>query len=234
MFDIHQKTSDYISLVVTHECNRICPFCIDKYRGKKEYITYPQVKKCLKFAKEKNIKDVLIVGGEPTLHPDIVLITQTVKDFDFRIIMTTNYSKPNIFKQLDGLVDCFNISFYNQDNLPFQKDIKSDLTISALIHAKQLETKKKLDDFIDKYSEHGHLRFSTLSICNKWTADNFFVPYLNQIDCEWVILFNEIMGQIYRDAIIKRHDLVVNNQASQLYKIHVNGEISKSWERTLF
>lgn len=26
MFDIHKKTDDYMSVVLTHECNKTCPF----------------------------------------------------------------------------------------------------------------------------------------------------------------------------------------------------------------
>ncbi len=85
---------------------------------------------------------------------------------DLKLILTTNYSKPDIIKQLDGIIDNFNISFYNQNILPKQKDFKSDITLNVLLHKKQLNTKDELDNFIDKYKEYGQLKFSTLSICN--------------------------------------------------------------------
>ncbi|MEK7574154.1 MAG: radical SAM protein [Patescibacteria group bacterium] len=231
MFDGKIKTTEYASLVVTHECNKSCPFCIDRYRGRREYITIPIVESSLKIAKEAGIKDILIVGGEPTLHPNIVKIAKTVKRFGFRVILTTNYSNPDAIRRLDGIVDCFNISFYDQKDLPRQSSFISDMTIATLIYKSQLETKEKLDRFIDKYSGIAHLKFSTLSICNKFTKENQAVGYLDELKARKIVLFDEIEGLIYRDCIIKRYDRPINPAAYQSIKIHVDGEISHSWDR---
>jgi organic radical activating enzyme len=231
MFDGKVKTTEYGSLVVTHECNKHCKFCIDKYRGQHEYITLENVNKALTKANEQGLKEILIVGGEPTLHPNIIEIAKMVKEFGFKSILTTNYTTPWIIKQLDGIVDCFNISYYNQRILPIQNDFISDITITTLIHKKQLPTKKQLDAFIDKYQNYGHLKFSTLSICNEWTKQMQKVEYLDLLDAEKLILFDEIEGLKYRDCIIKRYDKLINNNSYQSYKFHVDGEISQSWER---
>lgn len=231
MFDITQKTSDYMSIVLTHECNKKCIFCIDEYRGNKEFINLENIYKALFFAKKSGIKDILLIGGEPTLHPNILEIAKIIKAHGFRIILTTNYTKPEIIKLLDGIVDCFNISFYNQKDLPKQSDFVSDLTLHTIIHNKQLNSKYKLDDFIDKHKNNGHLKFSTLEVCNEWTEKNQKVDYLDKLDCEKVLLFNEIEGLIYRNSIIKRYDKLVNPSALQSFKVHVDGKISKNWKR---
>lgn len=233
MFDVKQKTEDYMSLVVTHECNKKCPFCIDKYRGSGEFVSLISVKKSLEYGKKMGVKDVLIVGGEPTIHPMIVEICQLAKSYGFRLIMTTNYTKPDVVARLDGIIDCFNISFYNQRELPNQKDFESDLTLHTLIHGKSLSTKEKLDDFIFEHSGNfNNLKFSTISVCNDWTERNQSVPYLDSLDCEWVVLFNEILGQKYGGIVIKRYDRVINKTANQSIKAHVDGEVSFSWERS--
>jgi len=231
MFDGKVKTTEYGSLVVTHECNKHCKFCIDKYRGALEYITLANVKKTLKKAKELKLKEILIVGGEPTLHPSIVEIAKIVKEYGFKSILTTNYTKPLIIKKLDGIIDNFNISFYNQKTLPMQSDFISDITITTLIHKNQLSTKKQLDLFIDKYHSYGNLKFSTLSICNEWTKQMQKVEYLDKLHTKKIILFDEIEGLIYRDCIIKRYDKLINNNSYQSFKFHVDGEISQQWER---
>jgi organic radical activating enzyme len=218
-----------MSIVVTHECNKNCPFCIDKNRGKQVHISMSNVINALKYAKTKDIKDILLVGGEPTLHKDILLIAQTVKLFGFSLILTTNYTLPDIVEKLDGIVDSFNVSFYNQQILPNKRDFHSDLTLSTLIFEGQLDTKQKLDDFIDKYKDMFILKFSTLMNCNDWTSKRQKVDYLDNLQCEKVILFNEIVGQIYEGCIIKRYDKVINISAKQSLKCHVNGEIKKSW-----
>jgi len=166
MFDGKIKTTEYGSLVVTHECNKHCQFFIDKYRGQAEYITLPNAEKALIIAKEKGLKEILIVGGEPALHPNIIEISKLVKKYGFKSILTSNYTMPWVIKQLDGIIDCFNISFYNQKILPMQCNFVSDITITTLIHKQQLNSKLLLYEFIDRYQNYGHLKFSTLSICN--------------------------------------------------------------------
>lgn len=230
MFDIKTKTTEYGSLVVTHECNRHCPFCIDKYRGQYEYISLANVHNAISFAKRAGLKDMLIIGGEPTLHPEIIRIAEIVKQSGLRSILTTNYTNPEIIKVLDGLIDCFNISFYNQKELPKQCDFISDITITALIHKEQLQTKKLLDSFINKYNNYGHLKFSTLSICNEWTLRMQKVGYLDKLPAEKLLLFDEIEGLLYRGYVIKRYDKIIKNNSYQSLKFHVDGEISHSWD----
>lgn len=232
MFNIDTDTSKYASLVVTHECNKKCAFCIDRYRGRAEYISIPQVEAAVQVFIDNGIKDVLIVGGEPTLHPNIVDICKIIKKAGFNSILTSNFSFPEVVFKLDGIVDNFNISYYRQRMLPRQRELISDLTISALIHADQLNCKSNLDLFIDAFSNSAHLKFSTLSICNEYTRKNQYVEYLDSLPGEKVVLFNEIEGIVYRNCVIKRYDRVVNNNSHQSLKFHVDGEVSRSWQRT--
>jgi len=231
-FKKETSVSDYMTLVTTHECNRACKWCVDQYRGQKEFITLKNVNKALAFAKKNNIKDILLVGGEPTLHPEIVEIAQESKEQGFNTIMTTNYDFPDKVKALDGIVNSLNISYYGQKHLPSQKDFESDLTLSVLLFKGRFKTKEELDAFIQKYQKNFTLKFSTLTVCNDWTKEHQDVPFLDQLPAEGIVLFNEIQGQIYNGHIIKRYDRVVNHFAKQSYKCHVDGEISKSWTRT--
>lgn len=233
MFSVKQKTGKYMSLVVTHECNLACAFCVDKYRGSGEFIEMKTVGSALAEAKTKGVEDILIIGGEPTLHPKIVEIARMVKAEGFRAIMTTNYMLPDVVGRLDGIIDCFNISYYKQKALPCQSSMKSDITLHALIHKKSLNSKQKIDGFIDKHQSVGHIKFSTLSPCNDWAKRNQVGDFLDELDCERVVLFNEMLGQIYRGAIIKRYDRVLTLDAEQSLKAHVDGEISISWDRGL-
>lgn len=231
MYNIKTKVTDYMSIVTTHECNKTCPFCVDKYRGHMEYITIQNVVKALDFAKKQSIKDILLIGGEPTLHPEIITISKLVKDYGFNLILTTNYTKPSIVKKLDRYVDSFNISWYNQKELPKQKDFTADLTLSTLIFKGQLDTKEKLDAFIDKYQKDFILKFSTLTVCNLFTKERQAVAYLDNLTTDSFILFNEIQGQRYRNCIIKRYDKIINKNANQSFKCHADGKITTSWDR---
>jgi len=221
-----------MSLVLTHECNKACPFCIDAYRGSGEVMSLATVEAALAFGRAHAIKDILLIGGEPTLHPEVSTVVELVNEAGFRSIMTTNYMRPDIVRSLDGLVNCFNVSYYAQPKLPRQADFKSDITLHALIHDRQLASKEALDAFIDSHQESGHLKFSTLVPCNDWAAEHQRVEYLDTLDCEWVVLFNELLGQVYRGAVIKRYDRIINRSAHQSFKAHVDGQITQSWVRT--
>lgn len=232
MFDIETKTSDYMSVIVTHKCNLNCPFCVDcKRNDQSPFITMQDVALACKMGKRLGVRDILLVGGEPTLHPNIV---EVVKEFakSFRVIVTTNaWSEQSIetIYKIDSFVSSFNISYYGQANLPNPHRMIADVTLSSLIHAEKLNTKLSLDNFIDKYENDYNLKFSTLTICNEYTAKNQHVPYLDQLDSEYIVLFNEILGQIYRGHIIKRYDRVINSNAEQYYKFHVDGTLTKEW-----
>jgi organic radical activating enzyme len=232
MFNVKTAVSDYMTMVVTHECDRKCPFCIDEYRGRAEFITLDNVIKGLEFAKINSIKDILIVGGEPTLHPEILEIAKLVKRYGFKCILTTNYNFPEVVKALDGIVDSFNISFYDQEALPRQSEYVSDLTLSVLLFEGRFKGVEDFDAFIDKHEENFALKFSTMFICNEWTSRRQKVQFLDELKpVKYCILFNEMLGQIYRGHVIKRYDRVVNGSAEQSCKCHVDGEISKSWRR---
>lgn len=231
MFDINQSTADYMSVVVTHECNMSCSFCIDQYRGRKEYISWDSVNSAISLGKLHGIRDILLIGGEPTLHPEIVGITQRFKDFGFRVIMTTNYTRPCVVSRLDGIVDCFNISFYDQSDLPMQADFKSDLTIHALIYKNRLDSVDAIDAFIDKYQHHAHLKFSTLYPGNPWAKKKQVGGFLDDANLETVVLFDEIIGNLYRGAVIKRYDRIINDRAKQSIKFHVDGSHGYTWDR---
>ena len=231
MFKVNTKTFDYMSIVLTHECNKKCPYCIDKYRGRMEYITLDNVKKAIAFAKSHNIKDILLVGGEPTLHPQVVEIAKMIKEAGFNTILTTNYTKPDVVKELDKYINSFNISFYNQKELPKQRDFKADLTLSTLLYKGGIDSKEKLDAFIEKYKDDFILKFSTLTVCNDWTLAHQKIDFLDSLDAKKIVLFNEIEGLIYNGFVIKRYDRIINHHADQSFKCHVDGTISDTWER---
>ena len=180
MYNINTKDSDYFIIVTTHECGRNCPFCIDKYRGRNEYISLNNVDLALDYAEKLKVKDIFLTGGEPTKHPDIM-------------------------KKLDGIVDSFNVSYYDQKELPKQEDYRSDITLSTIIWQDRFPTQKDLDDFIDKYESKYYLKFSTLNSANEWCEERKYVDYLNNLpNVQNSLVFEFYPAQIYRGHVIMR------------------------------
>lgn len=231
-FSLETTTSDYMSIMVTHECNRNCLFCVDQLRGLLAYITLDNVKNALVFAKEKGIKDILLVGGEPTLHPEIVTIAKMCHESGFNVILTTNFDNLEVVYSLDKYVNSFNFSYYGQRVFPDPEKFKhADLTLSTLVFKGRFDSQKKLDKFIDTHASNYTIKFSTLTNCNEYTNQRSAVPFLDDLpNCNYKVLFNEIIGQEYRGCLIKRYDKVINKQAHQSYKCHTNGIINQTWE----
>jgi len=233
MFNSKTTTNDYIFLIVTHECTKRCPFCIDSERGKKEYITLANVKKAIDYCIDNNVGTITVLGGEPTCHSDIIDICRLIKSYGLNIVMTTNYMNPVVVKALDGIVDSFNISHYDQDVLPKQEDFKSDLTLSKLLIKDDIDTKEKLDAFIDTYqNDFNDIKFSTLTDINEFTRTHKDLPFLNDLLIDRkVTIMGEIEGHYYRGYLIKRFDIKAtdNYYCQRSMKMHVNGILKRTW-----
>lgn len=233
MYKLETKDTDYMTIVLTHKCRRACPFCTDKYRGREEYITIQNVEKALKFAIENRFKDIILTGGEPTEHPNVVKIAKKIKEYGFNLILTTNYDNPSVMKELDGIVDSFNVSYYGQTELPNQLDYKSDITLSTIIWQERFSTMSDLDKFIDKYEKRYYLKFSTLNFANDWCVQRKNVDYLDDLpNSKFVRAFEFHVAQIYRGHVILRCDRPAIKNNVKAWKMFPDGEITNVWTRT--
>lgn len=232
MFRKEIKTNEFIHIMVTNRCNRHCPFCFDENRKFGKDITRENYLKILDKAKENNIKEVLLLGGEPLLHPDIVWMCKTCKEYGFKTFITTNYAKPDVLKECDKYLNSINISYYNQKELPNQKDYTADISLSALIYKGRLDNKKDLDAFIDKYKDKFHLRLATLQPTPRFPKELCDVSeFLNTLEYdEKISLFGQIEADIYRGVTIKRHDISLPKFEQPFsFNGHVNGDYDRGW-----
>ena len=136
-------------------------------------------------------------------------------------------------KKLDGIVDSFNVSYYDQKELPNQEDYQSDITLSTIIWQDRFPTQKDLDDFIDKYESKYYLKFSTLNSANEWCEERKYVDYLNNLpNVQNILVFEFYPAQIYRGHVIMRADLPYIENNVHPWKMFPDGEITDSWTRT--
>ena len=65
-----------MNILFTNYCNQRCPYCFAAHKldydraDKKSYISAENLKTVIDFCKKSNNRDIGILGGEPTLHPD--------------------------------------------------------------------------------------------------------------------------------------------------------------------
>lgn len=218
------KTDKNLTLWVTHECNLNCVFCRDsENKPTKGYMTMEEVEKSLIHAKEKGITTVLIGGGEPTLHPNVIEIAKRCKRKGFFTVITTNYTKPEVIKDLEGICDTINISLYpeNQDVIPNQKDFKSNLYLKVLLYKGRFKTKEDFDAFIDKYQQLiPHMGFCCMRGHTKWCEEHKEIERLDSLPIERVVMTDR--GNpcwVYRGFPIDRKDLSIFKKSHMMVDV---------------
>lgn len=231
VFNTKLQNREYFQIVLTHACNRRCKFCIDYRLGDDAWLSHEALVRALDWAKANGVREVLFIGGEPTLHPQFRLFCEEAKARDFELIVTTNLQDTEIVKANLDLVDSWNFSYYGQKDIPLIPE--ADITLSALIYAKGfVSTQDKLDAFIDKYEKDYTLKFSTLTVINEYTA-KFADPgeWIDEIPGDRFVLFDFVAAQNYRGHLIKRYDIEGPDLPTlDSHKCLVDGTITRSWE----
>jgi len=113
-----------VSVIFLPHCNLRCPFCYNKNLVlNPERMPTIRLKQVLAYLEEnkKWIDGVVITGGEPTLHKDLVDLCKRVKEMGLRVKLDTNGTNSAIVSELieKKLVDCIAL------------DVKAELTREA-------------------------------------------------------------------------------------------------------
>lgn len=134
----------YISVVATNNCQCNCSYCINSATNRQKNLP---IEKALYNIGElttyiNNEPEVIILGGEPTLHPqifDLIKGLKELKRYGFKALgkvrITTNGIKLKQYGFLKGLlasgIDGINISWHNEKEFMPLSDLK---TIVRYIH----------------------------------------------------------------------------------------------------
>lgn len=116
----------YLSVVATNKCNRNCPYCIN---SETDYSLQLPVRKMVKnvsvLVEKYGIKEAIILGGEPTLHPEICNIIHGLKYAGIKVVrLTTNgiaLTNELLQDMINFGLDGLNISFHNEDFISYER-----------------------------------------------------------------------------------------------------------------
>lgn len=131
------NTNAYISVVATNACQCNCPYCINSATDRSKHLP---IEKAVNNIKEligyiNNEPEVIILGGEPLLHPQILELIKSLRTMTYcgikalgKVRITTNGIRlkedSNFIKALvdnEFGVEGINISFHNEDFMTLEE-----------------------------------------------------------------------------------------------------------------
>lgn len=211
----------YLSIVVTNKCQCNCAYCINSETDRPLDLPCDKALGNIRYLVEKyNIKEAILLGGEPLLHPNILGFISTLRlDTGLNMVrLTTNgiRLKDNeaFIKELvreDIGIQGINISFHNEDFITL-KDLRRiyntikyynpaiKVRVNANIWRGNLDTINSLTDHIRKISFVDEIRISNII-----PKDSFSVNTKNNgthlilSDKQYISLFTSLI-ESYKDS----------------------------------
>jgi MoaA/NifB/PqqE/SkfB family radical SAM enzyme len=83
---------DYIQFYPTLRCNKACAFCFNKDMPFVEDMPLADFRKMTGMLKDAGVKTLDMIGGEPTLHKDLLSMIQEAERNGFRVNLSSNGS----------------------------------------------------------------------------------------------------------------------------------------------
>jgi len=83
---------DYIQFYPTLRCNRACDFCFNQSMPFMEDMALSDFMKMLEFLERSSVKILDVIGGEPTMHPDIITFIGKARDRRLSVNISSNGS----------------------------------------------------------------------------------------------------------------------------------------------
>ena len=113
----------YLDIVLTDYCNANCSFCIGDLVHKKTRLTFEALEEKVLFAvNNMGVKEVLLLGGEPTISPMLIKVIKFLSTLKLdKIIMTSNglrlgqHDRRFLWNVLSAGLTNLNISFMSND-----------------------------------------------------------------------------------------------------------------------
>lgn len=141
----------YLSIVMSDFCNARCNFCIGNLIHKKLKCNIDVYKEKIKFAIQKmGVKEVLLVGGEPTINDDIFEIIKILKQFNLnKICVTTNGIRLTTDKEFADRLYSSGISNINLSLMTFNEEKQREIN-----HSKINVNRRSLIDIYNSCNEN--------------------------------------------------------------------------------
>lgn len=135
----------YLDIVFNDHCNARCKFCIAHLVHQKEWASFERQAPKIDYAIQRmGVKEVLLLGGEPTINDSIFQYVEYLKRFNLnKICITTNgHRMSKDFKYAEKLLSC-GITHLNLSLMSLvpskQQDISGTKVVITLDHLKKFK-----------------------------------------------------------------------------------------------
>jgi radical SAM protein with 4Fe4S-binding SPASM domain len=102
---LYTSVPEYIQLFPTLRCNQGCGFCFNRGLKTESEITADGFAKLAGKILDAGIPEIDILGGEPTLHPDIVGLIDHAATLKLRLNLSTNGTNVALLEHLSSAYD---------------------------------------------------------------------------------------------------------------------------------
>ena len=247
----------YLSIIATNKCQCKCPYCINSETDHRLSLPIGKAIHNIKKLTDKyNIKEAIILGGEPLLHPNIIELVRELRHNSGleTIRLTTNGIKLNDEFIMNNLFDAnngihgINISCHNQEFMPYArlsdlcKQIKTineniKIRINTNIWRNNLDNLEDLLKHISIISAFA----DEMRISNIIPKDDFSVNNINHgnelilSNEEYENIFNQLLEYYSKDYTIFKNDktlgfvkyLIIPTKKPIIVNWNINSEVAK-------
>lgn len=229
------QSIDHVDIVVSHQCNMKCSFCIDKLRGvNDEMVKLEDIEQFLILIRKHTNRDlsVLLLGGEPTIVGSdyLIQIAELVRRYGFKISMSTNGVRRDTIIECMPYFDSIQITTHSDKETDFWRQYGNKINIK-LAGDKSL-TMEKLNHFME-YTEGDFYRRS---------VSMYFTPEFEELCIDervWRFLdtLNWYRNGSYRYAFYDgvRFKKCIPGETNVIDepiipKLYPNGNYNKTWD----
>lgn len=206
-------TLDKVYIVLTQECNLSCPYCIREYeKDSIAFMPFEEVIVSLDvLAKSNNNFELILSGGEPTLHPEFREIVIEAKKRFKRLSIASNGTNFSFFKDSFDILDSIKIQISIDGTLEihnklrgvnsFEKSMRTivfllqhdiDVSVSSTISKFNINDIPKLFNFIRNIGVRKYKLSQEIASVNRRENDlvgtiewNAFVQNMQLLAKDW-------------------------------------------------
>lgn len=224
---------DHADIVVTHECNLKCPYCVDTFLNSyKGAVKDEDIIKFLTLIKNYSMKaaEVLLIGGEPTFvgSKRLIEIANIIHSFNYKALISTNGIDKKCIEEIYPYFDWIQITAHNEKEINYWLRYKEKTNLKWMgDDAFNINTLKWFEEISKPFGRRSIVMYFTpdfKELCQDKEVWNF----LDSLEWETLSTYQYAYhnGVRYKKCI---HGVTNIADEPLIPKLYPNGNYNKSW-----